>query len=363
MGHTVFYHGNCVDGFISACNLKKALGETPHFRPISYGRASDFFKHYDIDSHIHTVWLINICLKTRALQEILDQGFNVIVIDTHKASIDQIAEIRNDENAERLRYIIGNTGYCTSSLISALGVETLRSFAQLDVGLPRIEVGRLDNDRLEAQFLCNVSTRSLDRTRLTEIDHLIEAYILAKSTTAPHYRKGQALHFWMTQYEIQLERPVAEINTIFEREGLTLKTILDVNGIIIADTHRRTVMRAIGAGMTDKVKIPEAVEFIVSMVPAGLEDFFGDVYCNLTIGKCFAVAVIVNGGNNTTGISIRSENVDVLHIARRLYGGGDERRAGTTLSGTHHSLHEIKYLIKGALQHTGEKIQDSIQAA
>src|SRR5690606_1847516 len=130
-----------------------------------------------------------------------------------------------------------------------------------------------------------------------------------------------------------------------------------------ADTHRRTVMRAIGAGMTDKVKIPETVEFIVSMVPAGLEDFFGDVYCNLTIGKCFAVAVIVNGGNNTTGISIRSENVDVLHIARRLYGGYDERRAGTTLSGTHHSLHEIKYLIKGALQHTGEKIQDSIQAA
>lgn len=363
MGHTVFYHGNCIDGFVSACNLKNTLGQTPHFHPISYGRAGDFFKHYDIDSHIHTVWFINICIKGKHLQEILDQGFNVVVIDTHSSSIEQISEVRNDENATRLRYIIGRSGYCTSSLISALGVETLRSILHLDVGMPRVEVGRLDNGRLEAQFLCNISTRSLDRNRLTPIDRVLECYTLAKSPSTPQYYQGQALHFWMLQYDIQLERPVADITTLFTREGVTLQTIVDVHGKIITDTHRRTVMRAIGAGMVDKVKVPEEVQFIVSMVPDGLEDFFGEVYNNRTMGKCIAVAVLVNGSNSTTGISIRSETVDVLHIARRLYGGGDERRAGTTLSGTHHSLHEIKYLIKGALQHTGEKIQDSIKAA
>lgn len=366
MGHTVFYHGNCVDGFVSACNLKKALGDTgtPHFCPISYGRAGNFFKYYDIDSHVHTVWLINICLKASVLQEILDKGFDVVVIDTHKSSIDHIGKLRNDESAERLRFIIATAGYSTSSLISAIGSDTLTNIKDVEVGLPRVEVGRLDDGKLEAQFICNISTRNLDRKRLTAVDRLVEAYKVDKDSTSSKYQDGQALSLWMIQNDIQLEKPIADLHKLFKRYDTNLDDAV-LQGKVIAEVHKRIVLRALGAGLTECIHTPDG-EFVtinVSFVPDGLENMFGDIFCQRTTGKCVAVAVLPNGLVNATCVNLRSTTVDVLKIAERLHGGGDIDKAGTTISGTHHSLHEIKYLVRSTLQEAKEPIEESIEAA
>lgn len=365
MGHTVFYHGNNVDGYISACNLKKAIGDTlsPHFCPISYGRAVNFFKHYDIDSHTHTIWLINICLKTSHLQELLDEGYTVIVIDTHKSSIDHISRIRHDDNAKRLRFIVGTAGYCTASLISAIGKETLLNMRNIEPGIPRVEVGRLDNGKLEAQFISNISTRGLDRSRVTEVDQLLEAYEVGIDTVTSLYQKGQSLHFWMIQNNVQLEKPVTEINAIFAQYELNLRDVL-LHGQIISEAHKRIINRALGAAVIETIQTRTGpVTISVSWVPDGLEDYYGDIYCHRTKGDCIAVACITNGAVEATSLSLRSTTVDVLPIVKRLHGGGDTHSAGTTLSGTHHSLHEIKYLVRGALLQVKEAIEDSIQVA
>lgn len=366
MGHTVFYHGNCVDGYVSACNLKKALGDTgtPHFCPISYGRAVNFFKHYDIDSHIHTVWLINICLKASTLQDILDRGFNVVIIDTHKSSIDHISKLRNDESAKRLRFIIGTGGYCTASLISAIGIDTLMNIKNVEVGMPRVEVGYLDNGKLEAQFLTNISTKGFDRKRLTQIDRMLEAYELSKDTVSTLFKDGEALSFWMIQNDIQLEKPVADLNKIFAVYESHLSQAI-AHGKIIAQAHKRVVLRALGAGLTETIRTADGsyVTINVSYVPDGLEDMFGDIFCHRNEGKSIAVAVLPNGMVNATSVSLRSTTVDLLPIAQRIHGGGDRNKAGTSLSGTHHSLHEIKYLIRCALQEAKEAIEESVKAA
>ncbi len=210
MNDIVFYHGKCVDGYAATNNLINNFVGDIEDCVVNYGDMTVLMACTGISPSVHTLWFVDFTPTREAIITLINKGYHVNIIDHHITAEKIVESIMIDPSLTdiitggKLRYVLSHEGFCGTSLVKALG-GFINCLSDVEIG-PNRYIEDYANDHVLCKINTNLTELKLDRSMLTELDHLIEVYDLWDMEN-PKFLAAQHLYAYLDHIKLLDQRP------------------------------------------------------------------------------------------------------------------------------------------------------------